>query len=731
MSMKLGYLSKKFGSGNRGPLTISTGIGDKGGRRYGTYQMTSQTLVPIDGKSKKKNGTAGKSKKKVGTAGTFEKKEGTVHEFLEYLKKNYSNNPEFEWINGFNGFIPGTNDFNVQWKKIVAANYENFKKIEYDFIKETHYDPQVEKIRIKTKFDIDKMSPVVQKVVFSTAVQHGQVNTIISEILNNLLKEGEIDQDFEKEKKLIEAIYEKRGGKNRFRSSSNDMQAGVAKRFIEEEELALKMLEEYYKNKPAQEKEKKETKEDFQRLTKKTDTINERLSEYKEQKEDPKSYEKELQSLVLPCLKELNNSKEKQEKKEETASIVLHCEHLKRKYSSLIPYLELVPKNDTFTEKHIDTLTIIWQGKDYPGNVFVEPNLDVGPKGTYKIKIPYEHKSNVPSLSSTDDILEKTKIFLWSVFDSIWTYRHIPTEYTIKGLPYGNLAVKIYNPDKYKLSIKIPYIEPTSLGWKMGEGIQGIKAEKEIKSEPKNPISKSDSFIVLERNNSPLKIDALDSLAFVISLISTVWGLILKLKKIPKVGWYINYDLNFFQGIFELEWGWKEYSDYRAFYWFKINLALKLIEGKLELGIGFQGPGFTAQIFGAINGEIPIYFSFEKTGPEEFENIPIGIKREIKGELGALLEAHYILKVQSTIETKISAKPEIFVNKIKGLHGRIIISWSGIEAKIVCGVGEGGFISSKEGFSEKKYTIMPGDPELKCIQFPPEAMIFIIWYLNH
>jgi hypothetical protein len=147
---------------------------------------------------------------------------------------------------------------------------------------------------------------------------------------------------------------------------------------------------------------------------------------------------------------------------------------------------------------------------------------------------------------------------------------------------------------------------------------------------------------------------------------------------------------------------------------------LKLIEGELELGIGFQGPGFTAQIFGAINGEIPIYISFEKTGPEEFEDIPIGIEGEIKGEIGARLEAHYILKAQSTIETKISAKPKIFVNKIKGLHGKIIISWSGIEAKIECGVGEGGSISSKEGFSEKKYTIMPDDPELKCIQFPPE-----------
>ena len=114
---------------------------------------------------------------------------------------------------------------------------------------------------------------------------------------------------------------------------------------------------------------------------------------------------------------------------------------------------------------------------------------------------------------------------------------------------------------------------------------------------------------------------------------------------------------------------------------------MKLIEGKLELGIGFQGQGFTAQIFEAINGEIPIYISFEKTGPKEFEDIPIGIKGEIKGEIGAILEAHYILKVQSTIENKISTKSKIFLNKIKGLNGIIIISWSGIEAKIECGVG--------------------------------------------
>src|SRR5437868_13354131 len=73
---KLGSLSEKYESGNRGPGTVSTGKGDPGGVSYGTYQLSSR----------------------VGRADAF-------------VKKYY---PE-----EFKGLKAGTPDFTARWQKLA------------------------------------------------------------------------------------------------------------------------------------------------------------------------------------------------------------------------------------------------------------------------------------------------------------------------------------------------------------------------------------------------------------------------------------------------------------------------------------------------------------------------------------------------------------------------------------------------------------------------------------
>src|SRR5215218_8467367 len=42
----LGALSAKYETGGRGPGTVSTGVGDRGGVSYGSYQMASKLGIP-------------------------------------------------------------------------------------------------------------------------------------------------------------------------------------------------------------------------------------------------------------------------------------------------------------------------------------------------------------------------------------------------------------------------------------------------------------------------------------------------------------------------------------------------------------------------------------------------------------------------------------------------------------------------------------------------------------
>lgn len=201
----LGKLSAKYETGGRGPGTVSTGAGDRGGVSYGSYQMASKLGVPT----------------------RFVRQDG------------------FPWAADFRKLTAGTAEFTACWKRIAANEPDAFQKCQHDFIKKTHYDLLAAKILNEDGLDVNTRSHALQDVVWSTAVQHGGGTSIVHKALAKV-KVPKTDPGFDEQ--LIRAIYAERGRKKAdgslvyFSRNSSNVQKGVANRFKNELQDALAML---------------------------------------------------------------------------------------------------------------------------------------------------------------------------------------------------------------------------------------------------------------------------------------------------------------------------------------------------------------------------------------------------------------------------------------------------------------------------------------------------------
>jgi len=201
----LGALSAKYETGGRGPGVVSTGAGDPGGVSYGSYQMAT--------------------------------KMGVVQQFVAQAG--------FQWAKDFQNLTAGTAQFTAVWKRIAAEQTDDFQKAQHAFIKMTHYDPLAAKVLADNELDVNTRSGALRDVIWSTAVQHGPGTSIVQRACATL---NCPTSDPTYDKQLICAIYAERGRKKPdgnlayFSKSSPSVQAGVARRFQNEQQDALAML---------------------------------------------------------------------------------------------------------------------------------------------------------------------------------------------------------------------------------------------------------------------------------------------------------------------------------------------------------------------------------------------------------------------------------------------------------------------------------------------------------
>jgi murein DD-endopeptidase MepM/ murein hydrolase activator NlpD len=202
---ELGCLSAKYETGGRGPGVVSTGVGDPGGVSYGSYQMASKMGVP----------------------------------------QRFVCQSGFPWAKDFQNLNAGSAEFTACWKRIAAAQTSDFQKAQHSFIKQSHYDLLASKILAEDKLDVNTRSFALQNVIWSTAVQHGPATPIVHRAIANL---SCTTSDPTYDKQLICAIYAERGRRKPdgnlayFSRSSPSVQAGVAKRFQNEQADALALL---------------------------------------------------------------------------------------------------------------------------------------------------------------------------------------------------------------------------------------------------------------------------------------------------------------------------------------------------------------------------------------------------------------------------------------------------------------------------------------------------------
>lgn len=205
-----GKLSERFEVGNRGPGSVSSGIGDRGGVSYGCYQMTSRP-----------NG-------------------GTVLRFVR--------DPAFPFAAVFKNLIPGTPEFSAAWRNLAKRQPDLFRAAQHDFIRRTHYDPMVMRIKDATGIDVSTRSPALQECIWSTAVQHGPASRIPVNACNAVLESLQPTDRDAFDEAWIRAIYAERcrraadGTLVHFRSSSANLQESIAKRYEVELVAALRML---------------------------------------------------------------------------------------------------------------------------------------------------------------------------------------------------------------------------------------------------------------------------------------------------------------------------------------------------------------------------------------------------------------------------------------------------------------------------------------------------------
>lgn len=166
---RLGALSERFESGERGPGAVSSGRGDPGGVSYGIWQLSSR----------------------AGAAAAFVAAEGA------------------RWRADFAGAAPGSPAFAAAWRTIAAREADAFAEAQRAFIVRTHYRPAVDAVRRRTGLDLDARHAAVRDAAWSVAVQHGGAAGILSAGVAAADRSHD-RADAAYDRALVEAIYAKR-----------------------------------------------------------------------------------------------------------------------------------------------------------------------------------------------------------------------------------------------------------------------------------------------------------------------------------------------------------------------------------------------------------------------------------------------------------------------------------------------------------------------------------------
>jgi hypothetical protein len=194
----LGAVAEKYESAGRGSGTV--GWDKMGGTSYGKKQISSKT--------------------------------GAMTDYLKFLDKTGKGDVAKQLREaGIEKDTGSTGGKAVDvWKKLAAEGA--LGDSEGEFLKTQSFDVAKKGIKDKDLQARIDGSRGLQEMLYSTAVQHGPGGAM--KIMNSVFKKGMSDED------LVKAVYKERGTK--FGGSTAEVQAGVAKRFGNEEKDIMGLI---------------------------------------------------------------------------------------------------------------------------------------------------------------------------------------------------------------------------------------------------------------------------------------------------------------------------------------------------------------------------------------------------------------------------------------------------------------------------------------------------------
>jgi hypothetical protein len=321
---------------------------------------------------------------------------------------------------------------------------------------------------------------------------------------------------------------------------------------------------------------------------------------------------------------------------------------------------------------------------------------------------------------------------------AFWEMFNSRTTYTVTGAS-APIAIDVMYPYEWTLSVSLPPLRSFKAGARLDESISlkepSIKREVSAKFSVEDwaPSSQKKTTTTYESNDSvavtpntlsleskrslkhesgqrafggislkrsdglKVGVEELNLLVAIAKGIEEFISIIDAIKDAaPKVGWYVDLDVQFLQGTFSVAWGWREYEDHRAYRWIDVLIDMKLLSVALELGIGVE-VGFKAQIYAKLEGEVKLAIEGQRSSPDGLPGLDQGITGSIMGSIGARFEVGNLLKIDAHGETGLKIELKLRLNA----PSRIVacdleVKWTGIRVSFTSSSGLFGIGGSKE-----------------------------------
>ena len=225
--------------------------------------------------------------------------------------------------------------------------------------------------------------------------------------------------------------------------------------------------------------------------------------------------------------------------------------------------------------------------------------------------------------------------------------------------------------------------------------------------------------ISLKRNGVQIK--PAEMVYTIISLLKTGQQVLDVIKMIqdmvPKVGYYLEAELQLFQGEFKLGWGRKEYRAWQTYSWIHGGIDFTLLNYTFEAGAGAEAYGVVAQIYINTNVKLALALKGGVTGPES-GNIEVPLTRTETFSAGARFEAGKYFELGASITSGFSGQIAIefsWNDNDTGWKLTGTLKWLGLTADFKAGAHAGGFRAKWS----KSYKVID-EMSLFTIEFPKE-----------